>query len=47
MPWHQEPMKDVGICDMPGGVDNRALIPGFPNGGTPLTVYVGDLHLNI
>ena len=35
MPWHQEPKKDVGICDKPGGVDNRALIPGCPNGETP------------
>lgn len=35
MPWHQEPMKDVGICDKPGGVDNRAVIPGCPNGETP------------
>ncbi len=35
MPWQQEPMKDVGICDKPGGVDNRTLSPGFPNGETP------------
>lgn len=35
MPWHQEPKKDVGICDKPGGVDNRTLIPGCPNGETP------------
>lgn len=35
MPWHQEPKKDVGICDKPGGVDNRAVIPGCPNGETP------------
>ena len=34
MPWHWEPMKDVGICDKPGGVDNRALMPGCPNGET-------------
>jgi hypothetical protein len=34
MPWHQEPMKDVGACDMPRGVGNRALIRGFPNGET-------------
>ena len=27
-------MKDVGICDKPGGVDNRALMPGCPNGET-------------
>jgi hypothetical protein len=34
MPWHQGPMKDVGGCDMPGGVVYRAVIPGFPNGVT-------------
>lgn len=34
MPWHQEPMKDVGICDKPRGVDNRTVIRGFPNGET-------------
>ena len=34
MPWHQEPMKDVGACDMPRGVGNQTLIRGFPNGGT-------------
>ena len=34
MPWHQELMKDVAVCDMPRGVDERALIRGFPNGGT-------------
>jgi hypothetical protein len=34
MPWHQEPMKDVGGRDRPGGAVNRAVIPGCPNGGT-------------
>ena len=34
MPWHQEPMKDVGGCDMPRGVGNQTLIRGFPNGET-------------
>ena len=34
MPWHREPMKDVGACEMPWGVGNRALIRGCPNGGT-------------
>jgi hypothetical protein len=34
MPWHQEPMKDVGACDMPRGVGNQTVIRGFPNGGT-------------
>ena len=34
MPWHQEPMKDVGACDMPRGVGNQTLIRGFPNGET-------------
>jgi len=36
MPWHREPMKDVGACDMPWGVGNRALIRGCPNGETQL-----------
>ena len=31
MPWHQEPMKDVVICDNPWGVGKRALIRGSPN----------------
>ncbi len=34
MPWHQEPMKDVGGRDRPRGVVNRAVIRGCPNGGT-------------
>jgi hypothetical protein len=34
MPWHQGLMKDVGGRDRPGGVVNRAMIPGFPNGVT-------------
>jgi hypothetical protein len=34
MPWHQEPMKDVGACVKPRGVGNRMLIRGCPNGGT-------------
>jgi hypothetical protein len=34
MPWHQEPMKDVGGCDKPRGAANRAVIRGFPNGET-------------
>jgi hypothetical protein len=34
MPWHQEPKKDVGACDMPRGVGNQTLIRGFPNGET-------------
>ena len=24
-------MKGVEVCEKPGGVDKRALIPGFPN----------------
>ena len=31
MPWHQEPMKDVGTCDKPREVGNQTLIRGFPN----------------
>ena len=34
MPWHQEPKKDVGICDKPRGADNQAVIRGCPNGET-------------
>jgi hypothetical protein len=34
MPWHQEPMKDVGGCDKPRGVANQTLIRGCPNGET-------------
>jgi hypothetical protein len=34
MPWHQEPMKDVGGRDRPRGVVNRAVIRGCPNGET-------------
>ena len=36
MPWHQEPKKDVGVCDKPREVDNRAVIRGCPNGETQL-----------
>ena len=36
MPWHQEPKKDVGICDKPRVADNQAVIRGFPNGETRL-----------
>ena len=48
MPWHQEPMKDVGACDKPREVGNRALIRGCPNGETqqsepllPTPEYIG------
>ena len=34
MPWHLEPMKDVGGCDKPRGAADQALIRGFPNGET-------------
>ena|ERR1700676_1002881 len=34
MPWHQEPMKDAGACDIPRGDGNQSVIRGFPNGGT-------------
>ena len=34
MPWRQEAMKDVVVCDKPRGADNQALIRGFPNGET-------------
>ena len=50
MPWHQEPMKDVGSCDKPRGVANRAEIRGCPNGETrqgvrtlsPLPEHIGQ-----
>ena len=31
MSWHQEALKGVEVCEMPGVADKRALIPGFPN----------------
>jgi hypothetical protein len=34
MPWRQEPKKDVGGCDKPGGDADQSLIPGCPNGET-------------
>ena len=34
MPWHRGPMKDVVACDIPRGAGWRAVIRGFPNGGT-------------
>ena len=34
MPWYQELMKDVAVCDMPRGADEQVLIRGFPNGET-------------
>ncbi len=34
MPWHQEPMKDVGGCVKPRGVACQAVIRGCPNGET-------------
>ena len=46
MPWHQELMKDVEICDKPRGADKRAVIRGFPNGVTRLRVMRGHSYLN-
>ena len=31
MSWCQEALKGVEVCDKPGEVDKRALIPGYPN----------------
>jgi len=31
MSWYPEAMKGVEVCEMPGGVDKQAMIPGFPN----------------
>jgi hypothetical protein len=39
MPWHQEPMKDVGGRDRPRGAVNRALIRGCPNGETRQSLW--------
>ena len=46
MPWHQELMKDVEICDKPRGADKRAVIRGSPNGVTRLRVMRGHSYLN-
>ena len=40
MPWRQQAMKDVVICDKPRGADKHALILGFPNGETHLIYQV-------
>ena len=34
MPWRQQAMKDVVVCDKPRRADKRALTRGFPNGAT-------------
>ena len=34
MPWRQEAMKDVPICDKPRSADKGRLNLGFPNGET-------------
>ena len=49
MPRHQEPMKDVVTCDKPRGAGGRALIRGFPNGGTSKVTgrEAGDCSLNV
>ena len=31
MSWHQKAKKGVEVCDKPGVVDKRAMIPGFLN----------------
>ena len=36
MPWRQQAMKDVVICDKPRRADKQALTRGFPNGETHL-----------
>ena len=46
MPWHQEPMKDVGACDKPRGVGNQTSIRGFPNGETRWSVMAHRPCLN-
>src|ERR1700741_1203330 len=42
MPWHQEPMKDVGGRDRPRGAVNRAVIRGCPNGETRQSSWAVD-----
>jgi hypothetical protein len=31
MSWRQKAMKGVEVCDKPGGIDKRVVIPGCPN----------------
>lgn len=31
MSWRQKAMKGVEVCDNPGGIDKRVVIPGYPN----------------
>lgn len=31
MSWRQEAVKGVEVCEKPGGVDKRTVIPGFLN----------------
>ncbi len=31
MSWYQEAMMGVEVCDKPGGIDKRVLIPGYPS----------------
>ena len=38
MPWQQEAMKDVILCDKPWLAENRRLTHGSPNGATHLNV---------
>lgn len=41
MPWQTVPMKDVWGRDRPRGAADRALIRGFPNGGTRQPSWAG------
>jgi len=34
MPWRQEAMKGVAVCDKLRGADKQAMIRRFPNGAT-------------
>ena len=38
MPWHQEPMKDVGGHDSPRGAVNQSFDPGVSEWGNPAVV---------
>ncbi len=41
MPWQTVPMKDAWGRDSPRGAADMALIRGFPNGATRLSLWAG------
>ena len=46
MPWHQEPMKDVGGRDRPRGAVNQSFDPGVSEWGNPAVVMGCHPRLN-